>query len=355
MMIICAPEIRSHFGSSLKSFLGQMNPYGSEGPSDTDAVEHSGSLNPFKTYWLEEESVQDIGNLTDEEIRTIFRDQARRVHPDKNPGDAEAHKVFIQLLEARDILLDPERRKEAMHRYVYKTEAPLETEMVLPGVHLLNRTLRPAYTDRARVSQHRTMSTRFTRALALKAKDRMLKLRSTKPIKARSKDGTLKSLPPAQRQKERKRIVSELAENSARRRKRLTLAANSRKLQALGDTNEPGTAAKQPSRTALGQAMHGWKRAAKFKLTRKGFKKSPALTNEQVNAGLKDRNANPKEIRNLYRAYRRNQEEWTPPAPAQIKKRQSSDSRRKRRQSQKEKKKLKSNEKVVAPLRLDDL
>ena len=50
-----------------------------------------------------------------QEIKTAYRRKARKVHPDKNPDDPEAAKLFHQLSEALKILLD-ETAKAAYDR-----------------------------------------------------------------------------------------------------------------------------------------------------------------------------------------------------------------------------------------------
>lgn len=49
---------------------------------------------------------------TDEEIKKAYRKLARKYHPDRNPGDAEAEEKFKEISAAYDILGDPEKRKE---------------------------------------------------------------------------------------------------------------------------------------------------------------------------------------------------------------------------------------------------
>ncbi|HEY9363916.1 MAG TPA: DnaJ domain-containing protein, partial [Chitinophagaceae bacterium] len=49
---------------------------------------------------------------TEEEIKKAYRKQARKLHPDLNPNDKEAHKRFQQINEANEVLSDPQKRKK---------------------------------------------------------------------------------------------------------------------------------------------------------------------------------------------------------------------------------------------------
>src|SRR5450631_4535062 len=48
---------------------------------------------------------------TQEEIRKAFRKNARRYHPDVNPGDKKAEEKFKEISEANDVLSDEKKRK----------------------------------------------------------------------------------------------------------------------------------------------------------------------------------------------------------------------------------------------------
>ncbi len=51
-------------------------------------------------------------NATAEEIKKAYRKLARQHHPDLNPNDPEASKLFQQINEANEVLSDPEKRKK---------------------------------------------------------------------------------------------------------------------------------------------------------------------------------------------------------------------------------------------------
>ena len=51
-------------------------------------------------------------NASEEEIKKAYRKLARKLHPDINPNDKEAHKKFQQVNEANDVVSDPEKRKK---------------------------------------------------------------------------------------------------------------------------------------------------------------------------------------------------------------------------------------------------
>ncbi|MEO6814259.1 MAG: J domain-containing protein [Ginsengibacter sp.] len=47
-----------------------------------------------------------------DDIKKAYRKLARKLHPDVNPNDKEAHKKFQQINEANEVLSDPEKRKK---------------------------------------------------------------------------------------------------------------------------------------------------------------------------------------------------------------------------------------------------
>jgi curved DNA-binding protein len=51
-------------------------------------------------------------SATDADIKKAYRKLARKLHPDLNPNDKEAHKKFQAINEANEVLSDPEKRKK---------------------------------------------------------------------------------------------------------------------------------------------------------------------------------------------------------------------------------------------------
>lgn len=51
-------------------------------------------------------------NASADEIKTAYRQLARKHHPDLNPNDPQAVKLFQQINEANEVLSDPEKRKK---------------------------------------------------------------------------------------------------------------------------------------------------------------------------------------------------------------------------------------------------
>ncbi|KAI5969825.1 SCJ1 [Candida margitis] len=50
-------------------------------------------------------------SASDKEIKSAYRQLTLKYHPDKNPGDEEAHEKFIEIAEAYEVLSDATKRK----------------------------------------------------------------------------------------------------------------------------------------------------------------------------------------------------------------------------------------------------
>ena len=50
-------------------------------------------------------------DASDKEIKSAYRQLSKKFHPDKNPGDEDAHHKFIEVGEAYEVLSDDQKRQ----------------------------------------------------------------------------------------------------------------------------------------------------------------------------------------------------------------------------------------------------
>jgi len=65
--------------------------------------------------WFDKDFYKILGvakDVSDAELKKVYRKLARQFHPDSNPGDAKAEARFKEISEAYSVLSDPEQRKE---------------------------------------------------------------------------------------------------------------------------------------------------------------------------------------------------------------------------------------------------
>lgn len=65
--------------------------------------------------WVEKDFYKILGvakDVSEAELKKVYRKLAKEFHPDLNPGDAKAEARFKDISEAYDVLSDPEQRRE---------------------------------------------------------------------------------------------------------------------------------------------------------------------------------------------------------------------------------------------------
>ncbi len=65
--------------------------------------------------WFDKDFYKILGvakDVSEAELKKVYRKLARQFHPDSNPGDAKAEARFKEISEAYSVLSDPEQRRE---------------------------------------------------------------------------------------------------------------------------------------------------------------------------------------------------------------------------------------------------
>ncbi len=65
--------------------------------------------------WFDKDFYAVLGvskDISESELKKVYRKLARQYHPDSNPGDAKAEAKFKEISEAHSVLSDPEMRRE---------------------------------------------------------------------------------------------------------------------------------------------------------------------------------------------------------------------------------------------------
>ncbi len=91
---------------------------------------------------------------TDEDIKKAYRKLARKLHPDINPNDKEAHQKFQQINEANEVLSDPEKRKKYdrygkdwQHAEQFEKQQPSQGQSTFTGGHRSSRNTEGDFSD----------------------------------------------------------------------------------------------------------------------------------------------------------------------------------------------------------------
>lgn len=78
-------------------------------------------MNPYKVLGISE-------NADEQEIKKAYRGLAKKYHPDLNPEDLQAEQKFKEIVEAYEILSNPQKREEWKNTEKPKKASPVRNK-----------------------------------------------------------------------------------------------------------------------------------------------------------------------------------------------------------------------------------